>query len=167
MKSSLFITILCACAPAAFADPAEDVRCREIAFSQSVEAQDLARFRSFIDDDARFVGNAVSRGPTAIADAWSVFFTEKGPQIKWRPQFVEVLEDGKLALTRGPYRMVTTDEDGKKTSQWGTFNSVWRMQADDEWRVVFDAGSPANEAPPEEIQALLEQEEPCDQGSPG
>ena len=116
MKSSLFITILYACAPAAFASPAEDVRCREIAFGQSVEAQDLARFRSFIDDDARFVGNAVSKGPTAIADAWSVFFTEKGPQIKWRPQFVEVLEDGKLALTRGPYRMVTTDEDGKKTS---------------------------------------------------
>ncbi len=162
MRSLLFICVLCACASAAFADPAEDVRCREIAFSQSVEVQDLARFRTFIDDDARFVGNAVSKGPAAIADAWSAFFTAKGPQIKWRPQFVEVLEDGKLALTRGPYRMVTTDEDGKKISHWGTFNSVWRMQADGEWRVVFDAGSPAGEAPPDEIQALLEQEELCD-----
>ena len=160
MKSLLFIYVLFA--SAALADLAEDVRCREIAFSQSVEEQDLVRFRSFIDGDARFVGNAVSKGPAAIADAWSVFFAAEGPQIKWRPQFVEVLEDGKLALTRGPYRMVTTDEDGKKISNWGTFNSVWRMQADGEWRVVFDAGSPADKAPPEKIQALLEQEESCD-----
>ncbi len=162
MKSLLFVYMSWAFMSAAFADLTEDVRCREIAFSQSVEAQDLAMFESFIDDDARFVGNAVSKGPAAIVDAWSVFFTGKSPQIKWRPQFVEVLEDGKLALTRGPYRMVTTDEDGKKTSQWGTFNSVWRLQADGEWRVVFDAGSQANKAPPEEIQALLEQEDTCD-----
>ena len=58
--------------------------------------------------------------------------------------------------------MVTTDEDGKKTSHWGTFNSVWRMQSDGVWRVVFDAGDPSHEAPPEEIQAILEQENTCD-----
>ncbi len=144
------------------ADLADVVRCREIAFSQSVEAQDLSGFKSFIDDDARFVNNAVTRGPDAIATAWNVFFTSQGPQIKWRPLFVEVLEDGKLALTRGPYRMVTKDEDGNETAHWGTFNSVWRMQADGSWMVVFDAGSPTDNAPTEEIQALLEQETTCD-----
>ena len=80
----------------------------------------------------------------------------------WRPQFVEVLEDNTLALTRGPYRMVTEAEEGNETEHWGTFNSVWRIQADGSWMVVFDAGSPANSAPAEEIQALLEREETCD-----
>ena len=96
------------------ADLADIVRCREIAFSQSVEAQDLSGFKSFIDDDARFVSNAVRKGPDAVAEAW------------------------------------------------GNFNSVWRMQADGSWMVIFDAGSPANSAPAEEIQALLEREETCD-----
>ena len=162
MKCLLLVYVFGAFASAAYADVAEDVRCREIAFSRSVETQELVKFKSFIDDDARFVGNAVSKGPAAIADAWSMFFSGESPLIKWRPQFVEVLEDGKLALTRGPYRMVTIDEDGKKTVQWGTFNSVWRMQTDSVWMVVFDAGSPANKAPPDDVQALLEQEKSCD-----
>ena len=162
MKSLLILLMFWAFPSATFADLADIVRCQEIAFSQSVETQNLARFRSLIDDDARFVSNAVIKGPDAIAEAWGVFFTDQGPKIKWRPQFVEVLEDGKLALTRGPYRMVTKDEDGNETAHWGTFNSVWRIQADGSWLVVFDAGSPASNAPAEEIQALLEQELACD-----
>jgi len=162
MKSLLVFLMVWAFPSATSADLADIVRCREIAFSQSVEAQDLSGFKSFIDDDARFVSNAVSKGPDAVAEAWGNFFTDQGPKIMWRPQFVEVLEDNTLALTRGPYRMVTEDEEGNETEHWGTFNSVWRMQADGSWMVVFDAGSPANSAPAEEIQALLEQETTCD-----
>ena len=140
-----------------FADLADDVRCREIAFSQSVENKDISAFESFIDDDARFVGASISRGPAEIADAWSVFFTDEGPRIKWRPQVIEVLENGNLALSRGPYKMITRDSDGKPVVQWGTFNSVWRKHSDDTWKVVFDAGNVAAEAPPEDIQALLDE----------
>jgi ketosteroid isomerase-like protein len=145
----------------AFADPVDDVRCREIAFSKSVETQDTTLFVSFIDADARFVGNSVTHGPDAIAEAWSVFFSTDGPRIMWRPRFVEVLDDGALALTRGPYRMLTTDEQGVESEHWGTFNSVWRLHTDGKWRVVFDAGSDSNEAPPDEVKALLDQDDTC------
>ncbi len=37
----------------ALADAVDQVRCREIAFSKSVEAQDSSAFASFIDTDAR------------------------------------------------------------------------------------------------------------------
>jgi uncharacterized protein (TIGR02246 family) len=155
----LAVTVLFA-APA-FADSLDDVRCREIAFSKSVETQDAALFASFIDDDARFVGRSVTRGADAIAEAWSVFLSEGGPTIQWRPQFVEVLEDGTLALTRGPYRMITTDEQGVESEHWGTFNSVWRLHKDGQWRVVFDAGSDSNETPADEVKALLNQDDTC------
>jgi len=145
----------------ALADLTDEVRCREIGFSVSAESRDAESFASFIDSDARFVGNSVTHGPAAIAEAWGAFFADSGPSIKWRPQFVEVLEDGTLALTRGPYRMITKDENGKKTEHWGTFNSVWRLQADGDWKVVFDAGNAAAEAPAEEVQALLDQEDRC------
>jgi len=161
MKSLIILsTLVCACT--ALADPIEQVRCREIGFSVSVETQDIALFASFIDADARFVGNSVLHGPDAIAEAWGGFFAEDGPAIKWRPRFVEVLEDGKLALTRGPYRMITRDEQGIETERWGTFNSVWRLHEDGEWRVVFDAGNDPNETPADEVKALLDQEYDCD-----
>jgi len=148
-------------AASAIADVADDVRCAEISFSQSVENHDITAFTSFIDADARFVGSSISRGPVEVTEAWSVFFADDGPEIKWRPQFVEVLKEGDLALSRGPYRMITRDAEGKTTEHWGTFNSVWRKRADKSWKVVFDAGNVAAEAPSEEIQALLDQENDC------
>ena len=145
----------------AVADPKNEVRCQEIGFSQSVENKDIESFRSFLDIDARFVGSSVLRGPEEIAAAWQVFFSEEGPAIKWRPQFVEVLEEGALALTRGPYRMTSKDPDGNSVESWGTFNSIWRKNVDGEWRVVFDAGNIAAAPPDEETQALLQQDDTC------
>ena len=146
-----------------FAAPADEVRCREIGFSLAAEARDAVQFASFIDPDARFVGSSVLHGSEAIVEAWQVFFSADGPSIKWRPQFVEVLEDGTLALTRGPYRVISTDESGSRKESWGTFNSVWRKQADGEWKVVFDAGNQAAEAPADEVKALLDQESGCEE----
>ena len=146
---------------AAWADVADDVRCAEIGFSISIEEKDIDRFRSFIDADARFIGRDLLRGPAAIAEAWAVFTTDDGPSIKWRPRFVEVLEDGRLALTRGPYRMITVDDAGKQTEHWGTFNSVWRRQPDGGWKVVFDAGGESATPPSEDVRALLEQDHGC------
>ena len=147
---------------AARADVTDDVRCREIHFSESAQARDLESFTAFIDADARFVGDGVRRGPAEIAEAWSLFMTADGPAIRWRPQFVEVLEDGKLALTRGPYRMTVTDEQGTQTDYWGTFNSVWRLNDDGQWRIVFDTGDTAVREPPaEQLQELLEADNDC------
>ena len=161
MKALILLSAFFVFSATAFADLSDDVRCREIGFSKSAETQDADLFVSFIDPDARFVGDSATRGTAAIAEAWSVFFTESGPSIKWRPQFVEVLEDGTLALTRGPFRLITKDEQGVETEHWGTFNSVWRPNADGEWRVVFDAGSDSNETPSDEVRALLDQEDSC------
>ena len=161
MKASLFLGGIFIFSAPAVADVENDVRCREIAFSQSVEMQNVTAFRSFIDADARFVGSSVQRGTEDISAAWGVFFSDDGPKMKWRPQFVEVLNDGTLALSRGPYRMTAEGEDGVLTEYWGTFNSVWRKQDDGVWKVIFDAGNDASEAPPEETQALLDAEVDC------
>lgn len=152
--------LLVASAPVA-ADLVADVRCREIAFSRSAEARDLASFLSFLDDDARFVGNEVLRGPDEIAAAWKVFFADDGPEIRWRPQFVQVLASGDLALTRGPYRMLAKGPDGEVIEQWGTFNSVWRKDADDTWRIIFDAGSTSDAEPSDGDRAVLTADDDC------
>lgn len=161
MKYTLLIAALMTFVSALADDAGKTVRCLEIAFSKSVEARDAVTFASFIDADARFVGSSVMRGPVAIAEAWSVFFSVDGPEMKWRPEIVEVLDDGKLALTRGPYRMIASDDEGNRQEHWGTFNSVWRLQSDGQWKVVFDAGSASEKSPPEEIQILLSRDDDC------
>ena len=158
---TLVSTVACIAATTAIANPGDDVRCREIGFSQSAENRDLQAFRSFIDADARFVSSQVVRGVDAVAEAWAVFFTDPGPTIKWRPMVIEVLENNTLALSRGPYRVVSKDADGNMVESWGTFNSVWRVNEDGQWRVVLDAGNPAASAPDDETRALLEADDDC------
>lgn len=156
MKRLVIVIVSLLAAAIATADPADDVRCREIGFSKAAEQRDIIAFRSFIDPDARFVGSTVLRGVDSVAEGWAVFFAAEGPRIKWRPRIVEVLEDGKLALSRGPYRVVSQDPDGNVVESWGTFNSTWRLNDDGQWRVVFDAGSPAIGDADAETMALLD-----------
>ncbi len=161
MRTVLILAVSLLLPAIAAADAADTVRCREIGFSRAAELRDLAAFRSFIDADARFVSSTVLRGVDAIAAAWAVFFTDGGPEIKWRPQIIEVLEDGKLALSRGPYRVRASDENGNAIEQWGTFNSVWRLHPDGAWRVVFDAGSPADTPPDQATRDVLDAADDC------
>jgi len=133
----------------------EAVRCSEIAFSRSVEERDLERFVSLIHPEARFIGEEVHEGPSAVAAAWRPFFAPDGPRIAWRPELVEVLADGTLALTRGPYRLRRRGEDGSWHESWGTFTSVWRRDDRGVWQVVFDAGGKAPLEPSEEQRALF------------
>lgn len=150
------LALLLAGGTAVAGEDEQAVRCAEVSFSLAAEARDPKAFRAHIDPDARFVGTGVARGPDEILQAWAAFFTPDGPRIAWRPRIVEVLQSGDYALTRGPYRIETRDEDGQTAVGWGTFNSVWRRGSDGQWRVVFDAGGPANERPTEESQGLLQ-----------
>lgn len=131
------------------------VICAEIDFSLAVENRDPEAFAELVHPDARFVGGGVHRGRQAVVDAWAPFFDEAGPQLTWRPMIVEVLESGVLALSRGPYRLQAVDENGIQTEQWGTFNSTWQRQADGQWQVIFDAGSPSPGEFPPEIRLLI------------
>ena len=144
---------------AAAAGDIDTVRCSEVAFSKAAETRNAEAFAAFIDADARFVGASVARGVEEIVAAWAPFFADDGPAIRWRPQFVEVLANDSYAFSRGPYRITSTDELGNSVEMWGTFNSVWRRNADGRWRVVIDAGSAPDETPTEEQRSLLESED--------
>ena len=152
----LGVALLASVCEATDEEATSDVRCTEIAFSQSIEQRDRDKFLSFLDPDARFVGQSVLSGSEAIAEAWSVFLAVDGPEIIWRPQFTEVLESGDLALSRGPYRLRSRDEEGQVKEQWGTFNSVWRKSAEGRWLIIFDAGNESSKPLDELFDGLLE-----------
>ena len=112
-----------------------EVESSEIAFARTMADRDLEAFRSFLAPEAVFFrGDEPLRGRDAIVEAWAPFFEGPTPPFSWRPDVVQVLETGDLALTSGP----VMDASG---SEVGRFNTVWRRQADGRWLVVFDKGS--------------------------
>jgi len=115
-------------------DSRASVRRAESAFARTMADRDHEAFSRFLAPDAIFIGStATLRGGSEIARGWKKFYEGADAPFSWRPEQVEVLESGDLALSSGP----VFDADGK---QIGTFNSIWRRQADGTWRVVFDKG---------------------------
>ena len=114
---------------------AEQVRSAEQAFATTMADGDYAAFRDHIADEAVFFdGEKAIRGKAAVVEAWKAFFERTGPApFSWAPENVEVLDSGTLAHSSGP----VFDSQGKR---FGTFNSIWRRDADGVWRVVFDKG---------------------------
>ncbi len=156
---------LCAGVPAtALADNVslqQEVICAETGFSRAAENRDLERFLEFVDPDARFANAAVSRGIDEIAASWAAVFDQEGPAMRWRPAVTEVSADGRLALSRGPYRSVRMGTDGERIESWGHFISTWRKNAEGKWLVLFDSGGDNGMTPTEAEVTLLESEPDC------
>lgn len=137
-RIGLALTLLLAAAPlAAQSDPAltEIVEARERAFAKTMADRDFEAFLTFISPEAVFFGTGgAQRGIDAVAAAWRPYFEGPDAPFAWEPDLVEVLDSGGLALSSGPVIL----PDGAEA---GRFNSVWRLDPDGVWRVVFDRGS--------------------------
>ena len=113
------------------------VRQTEIAFAKTMVDRNATAFASFLDVETIFMsGGRVTRGATQVAERWKAFFEGVQAPFSWAPETVEVLDSGTIAMTSGPVR----DPSGKRI---GTFNSIWRRQADGNWKIVLDNGCPA------------------------
>jgi ketosteroid isomerase-like protein len=115
------------------------VRDAEQQFAATMARRDFGGFPNYISEEAIFLGSEcnrqVLRGRPAIVAAWKAFFDGPTAPFAWAPDFTEVLDSGGLALSSGPVK----NPAGELT---GRFNSVWRLESDGRWRVVFDQGSP-------------------------
>jgi ketosteroid isomerase-like protein len=113
----------------------EIVEAREISFAASFADRDLESFRDHVSAEAVFFAQHTPlRGKEAISKAWAPLIEAETAPFSWHPDVIEVLESGDLAISSGP----VLDPEGKEV---GRFNSIWRKEADGQWRVVFDKGS--------------------------
>ena len=147
VSSCLFVASLAtgrapAAEPPAFdrAARAEEVRRAELAFAASVMENRPESFAALLDDGAVFVSGEISRGKAEVVEAWKGLFGPERPYFEWHPEVVELSADGELGLSRGPWTMRGKGPDGVEVERQGTYNSIWRRQADGSWRIVFDAG---------------------------
>jgi|KBSMisStaDraftv2_1062788.scaffolds.fasta_scaffold223557_2 ketosteroid isomerase-like protein len=112
----------------------------ERAFADSMAKRDLAAFTARVSQEAVFFGgpdgNTPTRGRAAIVSEWKRFFDGPTAPFSWSPDTSEVIDSGTLGITSGPVRNARGDVTGR-------FNSVWRLEADGQWRVVFDKGCQA------------------------
>ena len=133
-------TLMAACATTADRTTVEkQVADTERAFAKTMADRDLAAFSRFLADETVFFsGPTPLRGKAAVIDYWRRFYETPAAPFSWRPDRVEALDSGTLALSTGP----VFDPAGKCI---GRFNSIWRQEAPGAWRIIFDKGEPCGE----------------------
>lgn len=117
----------------------QQVFAAERAFAKTMADRDAKAFAYHLAEGAIFLSSSTTlRGKAQVVSGWARFFEGNAP-FSWEPDQVEVLDSGNLALSTGLVR----DPDGKVIAR---FNTIWRLEMQGVWRVVFDKGSPPNTA---------------------
>jgi ketosteroid isomerase-like protein len=111
----------------------EQVRATELAFAKTMADRDFPAFATHLSREAVFFDDhSVKHGADEVAAAWKPLFTAGAAPFSWAPDHIEVLASGTLALSTGPVTVGGTVV--------GRFNSIWRLEAPNTWRIVFDKG---------------------------
>lgn len=107
----------------------------EHAFAQTMADRDFDAFTRFLDPETVFFSDdGPLRGSAAVAERWKSYFEAQEAPFSWSPETVQALDSGGLAFSSGP----VFDSSGQRVA---TFHSVWRLNDEGEWRIVFDKGS--------------------------
>jgi ketosteroid isomerase-like protein len=124
-----------------------EIRISDLELAKAVADRSLQSFLAFVDDDAIFYGNSVSRGKEAVSKAWLPLFTDRSLFLKWSPNEVYVSSSGDLGYSIGDYVRMAKDRSGNPETATGSYVSIWRRQPDGKWKIVVDIGSSATAAP--------------------
>jgi ketosteroid isomerase-like protein len=103
--------------------------------------RNLEAFGGFVADEAVFFDAARPlTGKVQVLATWAAYLKGAQAPFSWASDQVEVLASGTLALSTGPVR----NPPGQVVAR---FNSIWRLEAEGRWRVVFDKGSAPSPGP--------------------
>jgi len=58
--------------------------------------------------------------------------------VNWTPDFIDVSDCGTLGYTYGKYVWKLKKDDGTFEENRGVFHTVWKKQADNSWKYVWD-----------------------------
>lgn len=138
--------------PMAFGSTAaQDARAADAAFAS--RAAEIGHHAAFIENLA---DDAVLFRPEAVrGQEWLATHEPAGGRLEWSPAAAAAGCTATLAVTTGPWRY-SNSEGGEPVA--GHYLSLWRLDAQSQWRVVLDHGvDHAGAVPAEQLQAAFAQ----------
>lgn len=110
---------------------------------------DLEKFVSFFAPDASFMAPEapIATGTEAIRAFASKLLAIPGFSVRWEASKADVSGAGDMGYTVGTYELSVNDAAGNPVTTKGKYVTVWKKQADGQWKVVADIFNPDTPPP--------------------
>jgi uncharacterized protein (TIGR02246 family) len=133
------------------ADPAAEIAAEEDQWNRDYAARDLDRLAAHYAPDATLKESGVP----PLTGRWirkvlEGAVTDPAFTLSFAHDRIEVARAGDIGYSRGHYRMTFTDQQSRQpTTEYGSYLTIWRRQADGRWKVQegFVAPGPAPRLP--------------------
>lgn len=113
----------------------------EARFAKDVAARGGAAFADWFAEDGVALGNGAPPKIGKIAIAKSSTWSAKDYRLTWTPTDALMGPSGDMGYTWGHYEGRSKDANGNPVLTSGRYITMWRKQADGNWKVVLDAGA--------------------------
>ncbi len=117
----------------------EEIKSTEKEFAAYVKQHGItAGFYKFAAEDAVLNhSERLIKGKEAIKLHYLSKNADKN-KLEWNAEFVDAAESGELGYTYGSYVYLVPDSSGQFIKYTGVFHTVWKKQADGNWKFVWD-----------------------------
>ena len=113
----------------------------EARFAKDVLARGGAAFADWFAEDGVALGNGAAPLIGRVAIAKSATWSPKVYQLTWTPTDAVMGPSGDMGYTWGHFEGRSKDANGNPVTTTGRYMTIWRKQADGNWKVVLDAGA--------------------------
>jgi ketosteroid isomerase-like protein len=148
MNAKLFTVVAISILIVACNETKVDVKAEEAAImkidstwaSLAIESKDVDKVVSYWADDAIVVppGQPVVKGKDALRKMVEDSKNIPGFSITWKSSEIHFSSDGKMAYMSGENLVTMNDSTGNKLSIPGRGYTIWRKEADGDWKCVVD-----------------------------
>ena len=113
----------------------------EARFAKDVLEKGGAGFAEWFAEDGVALGNGAQPLIGRVAIAKSANWSPKVYQLTWTPTDAVMGPSSDMGYTWGHFEGHSKDANGNAVTTTGRYMTIWRKQADGNWKVVLDAGA--------------------------
>jgi len=119
----------------------EDLMALDQKFCEQTQKGGSKSWASYFSERGIMVGGDNIVGPEAIEKTMSGFLDSENNSLVWEPIGGDISDDLTLGYTHGTYIRKTINEEGKEVVATGQYNTIWKKQADGQWKITLDIGN--------------------------